>query len=132
MDYPETFLRGIPNNSFIDEDGHPATHLFYIETESKRKDDYKEESIFWKDDDRAVDLILLQKKADDSIQFQAGAAVLNRDQIDRIKNQVQAKNKFNYERKKQPGNPYHGNLLLKKDVKKPLMIRIAASIALTC
>jgi hypothetical protein len=131
MNFPETFLKGITNKDFIDEDGQVASHLFYFGKTTDRKDDYIEQSIFWKDDEGAIELILTQKK-DDRIQFKMGAAVLLLSEIERIKLNPNVKNKLAYERRKQKDNPYHGNLLLKKDTKDPLMKRIAASIALTC
>jgi hypothetical protein len=130
--YPPELLKGIPNASSLDEDGFPTSDLFYFKDRAvEREDDYFEESICWHDDDGAVTLLLNQKKEGDILQFKAGLAILCRLQLDRIKNNPRYSNRLSYERREVPGNRYHGNLLLKKNVPKRIMRVIAATIS-TC
>lgn len=130
MKYPDEILRGIPNSAFIDKDEYPTSNLFYFDKQSKRSDNFKEESICWKDDEEAVFLLLNQKKDDKSLQFKAGIAVVSRDELDRLINKPTVKQQLSYERNIIPGNKYHGNLLLNDNVEKSVMKRIAAGIAL--
>ena len=131
MDYPEKFLRGIPNNSFMEE-GYPNAELFkQFDENPERTDDYTEISINWNDDEGALDTIFNQKKKDkDEYQFKVGAAVLSKVELDRLCKKPQVKNGLCYERRKVEGNDYHGNILLKKDTSKPLRNLIASSLAL--
>jgi len=133
--YPDQFLRGIPNNDFIDGDGYPTSVLFYFldrQTEEAREDGFLEQSISWRDDDGAEDTLLKQTKENRELQFKAGAAVLLRRELDRIVRMPSVNKQLAYERKQIEGNKYHGNLLLKRDVEKRVMKRIAATIATVC
>lgn len=134
MDFPDLFLRGIVEKDHVDEENNVSSAVFYF-TEKKdiplRIDDFNEESIFWKDDDGAVDLLLAQKK-EGKPQFKVGAAIVDRNSIDRVRDLPITKGHLKYERFAIPGNHYHGNLLLKKSVKRKLMQKIAAAIALCC
>ncbi len=136
MAFPEKFLRGIPNSNFLDEYNYPTSDLFYFKKRSGsecRLDGYLEESINWQDDDGAFDLLFLQKKEDGNYQFKAGAAILSKNEFDRLMNKpVSTKGQLSYERSETPGNKYHGNILLKNDVPDRVMKKIAASIATTC
>jgi hypothetical protein len=135
MAYPDELLKGIPNPEFIGEDGIPTSDLFYFKEEQTardRKDDFWESSIYWRDDHNALSMLLNQKKDNDALQFKAGAAVLSRNDIDSLIRKPILKEKLNYERKEIAGNKYHGNLLLKNNVPKALMKKIAASISLLC
>lgn len=131
MAYPELFLKGIPNKDFVDNEGQVTAHLFYFNKKIERDDSYDEESICWKDDDRAMELILNQQK-DGCIQFKEGAAIIKRESIDLISKLMQKQGDLTYERKPEYKNPYHGNLLLTKEVKKGVMKKIASAIALAC
>jgi hypothetical protein len=135
MIYPENFLRGIPNSNFLDEYNYPTSDLFYFKKKSgseNRSDGYLEESINWQDDSGAFETLFSQKKDNDTIQFKAGAAVLSKNEFDRLMNKPTVKGQLSYERAEIPGNKYHGNMLLKSDVPDRVMKKIAASIATTC
>ena len=73
MSFPATFLRGIPNTSFLLEDGSAATHLFHFEDEHRRNDGWTEQSICWDDAQNALELIFNQRKENGDFQFGTGA-----------------------------------------------------------
>ncbi|MHB8336513.1 MAG: hypothetical protein ACYDEE_03755 [Ignavibacteriaceae bacterium] len=134
MDYPESFLKGITDNQYLDEDGGVAANLFYFDPKKnvpEREDGYNEESIFWRDDENAVTLILSQRK-NENIQFKYGAAVVKLEEIDRLKKLRQYQDILSYERKRLEDNPYHGNLLLSKNTGKQVMRKLAGAIATVC
>jgi hypothetical protein len=131
MPYPDYLIRGIPNQSFIDEDDLVSAQLFYFnKPESVRLSGYLEESINWHDDAGAIEHTFNQTKEDGTVQFKAGIAILSRSELDRLKNNPRLKNRFNYERCCLPTNQYHGNMLLKVDASKQLKRMIAATLAL--
>lgn len=131
MDYPDNCLRGIPNKSFIVEgDGSIGAHLFYFEKKFKREDGLIEQSINWDDEDATIDFTLNQKKENGELQFQAGVAIISREEIDRLSKNPNISGFLSYERQPLEGNPYHGNFLLQENVPIPTMKKIAAAIAL--
>jgi hypothetical protein len=58
------------------------------------------------------------------------AAIILRQEVDKLRTNPNIKDLLSYERNAVPGNDYHGNILLKEEVNKPLMKKIAASLAL--
>jgi hypothetical protein len=131
-DFPNKLIKGIPNQkNFLDENGFPHSSLFYFEiekTDPKREDNYLENSINWFDKQEALDNIHNRIK-EGKIQFSGGAAILNKNDIDLLTKFPRILKNLTYERKIQDDNEFHGNLLLNKDVSKPNMKHIAASIA---
>lgn len=131
MCYPHYLIRGIPNQTFVDEDGLVSAQLFYFnKPESVRSPGYREESINWHDDDGAITHALNQTKGDGTPQFTVGIALLCRSELDRIKNNPNVRNQFDYERNAIAGNPYHGNMLLRIDTPKKTIKKIAGQLAL--
>lgn len=130
MNFPINILRGIPNSSFLLEDGSAATHLFHFEDEHRRDDGWTEQSICWEDDQHALELVLSQRKEHGDYQFKAGAVRIPREEIDRLNQRPTIAGLLNYERSPLENNPYHGNLLLRSDTPKLTMKKIAAGIAL--
>lgn len=133
MNLPDKFLRGIPNKDFLDKEGYPTSSLFYFGQKnlSIRDDGFNEESINWFDDDGVIQFTLDQKKEDGSFQFKIGATILLKSEIELINTKPYVNNALKYERDMLTENKYHGNLLLKNDVPKALMMRIAAAIAIS-
>lgn len=131
MGYPDTFIRGIPNSNFMEED-FPNAQLFNkFDENPEREDDYNEISINWNDDAGALQTIFNQKKKDsEEYQFKIGGAIMSRVELDRLKKKPQIKGKLAYERREVDGNKYHGNILLKKDTSKGLKNLIASNLAL--
>jgi len=135
MDYSEQFLRGVSDESHIGEGDSISSAAFYFTGKKpleERTDGNDEESIFWRDDEGADELILGQKKADGKIQFKAGAVIVDRSLFDNLAKFPLIKGLLGYERHELPENKYHGNLLLKKTVDKRRMQNIAGSIATLC
>ena len=102
---------------------------------NKRTDDWKEASINWMDDEYAIDFTLKQTKDSGELKFKAGIAILPRSELDRIKKNYKFMGNFDYERKAEDGNDYHGNLLLnekisnyKRDVIRNLLVFAAKVI----
>lgn len=128
MNYPKNSIKGIPNNSFLLEDGTVGSHLFYFE--QPRDDGMVEQSINWEDDGSVIDFTLSQKKANGDLQFMAGVAILPRSEIDRLNRHPTIRGLLSYERSPLDNNPYHGNLLLQANVSKAKMKQIAAGLAI--
>jgi len=85
----------------------------------ERTDDWKEASINWVDDEDAVDFTFKQTKTSGELRFKAGIAILPRSELDKIKKSYKFIGNFDYERKEEENNKYHGNLLLKDTVSNP-------------
>jgi hypothetical protein len=129
MPFPETLLRGVPNDTFLVEDGSVGSHLFYFD-DQPREDGNIERSINWEDDDGALATIFTQRKENGDPQFRAGAVRIPREELDRLANRPTVRSILSYERSPLPSNPYHGNLLMQSTVEKRTMKTIAAGIAL--
>lgn len=130
MSYPTNSIKGIANNDFL-EDGHVGANLFYFNKDDHTRDDGRvEQSINWEDDKTAIDFSLSQKKDDEGLQFKAGVAIVPLSEIDRLRRNPNIMGLLSYERSPLTDNPYHGNLLLKADVPKRIMRKIAAGLAL--
>lgn len=131
MNYPESFIRGIPNDSFMEGDFPNATLFNNFAENSERTDDYNEMSINWNDDEDVMQVTFEQKKKDtDQFQFKVGAAIMSKKELDRLCKKPQIKGGLAYERREVPGNRYHGNLLLRKGSSKGIKNLIASSLAL--
>ena len=84
MDYPESCLRGIPNNGFM-ANSKPNATLFYWSEQEKKDDGTWALSINWNDDANAVNFTLSQKKSDgDTPKFRTGVAVVEMGTIDQF------------------------------------------------
>ncbi|MDR1289689.1 MAG: hypothetical protein LBK06_00660 [Planctomycetaceae bacterium] len=132
--YPAKLIRGIPNSSYLDKEGRASYRLFNTFQDMQRTDNYKEASINWYDEEEALLLIFNQKKQedDDNCQFQEGAAILLREELDRIVNNSNYQGTLKYNRDPINGNKYHGNLLCRADSDKQLVTMIASCIAMMC
>jgi hypothetical protein len=130
MDFPDNCIKGIPNDTFLIEDGSVGSHLFHFKDEHKRDDEWIEQSINWEDDDAAIEFTMSQRKDDGEIQFKAGIVILPRREIERISRQPTVHGIVSYERQPLENNRYHGNILLRADTPKPTMKKIAAGLAL--
>lgn len=129
MSYPDNFLRGVSDRSWLTPDGvEVSAAVFHFEL-SKANNGWLEQSICWEDDDSVVDLMLRQKKEDGAIQFKAGVVRVPRWCVHYINKLPQTKERLSYERKELDENPYHGNLLLKKDTHKMTRSKVAAMLA---
>lgn len=131
MEYPETCIRGIPNDSYL-EDGLPSNRLFSeFKVNPDRDDDFMEISINWNDNEEALQKIFEQKKKDsDDLQFKAGGAIIDRKGLDKLKSNIQIKGLWNYERRELPENKFHGNLLMKPGISSSKKNMIVSAMAL--
>jgi hypothetical protein len=130
MNYPERLIRGISNADFIDSEGRATAMLFQFD--DAEKDGFCECSINWYDNADAMKLLLDQKKQgnENTYQFKIGAAVLLRSWLDEMINRPNCKDALKYERAEIDENPYHGNLLRKIGLTKPINNMLAACIAM--
>jgi hypothetical protein len=131
MDYPETFLRGIPNSSYVDADMKAQTHLFYFEKNDKRSDDLLELSINWEDDQSAIIELHTRRKTDGNLQFEYGSARIPTSAITYINGFPQIDGALSFERNIEIENPYHGNLLIPSNMPKHRKKAVAAAISLS-
>lgn len=118
MEYPDHCIRGILNSTFLLEDDMLSVNAFDFRKD-ERTDDWKEASINWVDDEDAVDFTFKQTKTSGELRFKAGIAILPRSELDKIKKSYKFIGNFDYERKEEENNKYHGNLLLKDTVSNP-------------
>lgn len=129
-EYSDELIRGIPNDTYL-EFGLPTTSLFTsFDKNEEREDDYLELSINWYDNEGALEQIYNQEKSSGEKQFKCGGAILKRESLDKFCKNPRFKDNFSYERREVEGNQYHGNLLLKSTVKKPLRNMLASGLAL--
>ena len=126
-EYPKEFLRGISNKDFI-QNGYVLATAFQFEDQG-RVDNKTEASINWLDDDGAIIIALAQKKDNGKLQFPAGIAKLNLENVKLVLRSF-SEEEFSYERAPVEGNQYHGNLLLKSTISRPVKQLIMNGLAL--
>jgi hypothetical protein len=130
--YPEKFIRGVSNPSFVDKIGRASADIFQF-TDMNRKDGFFEVSINWYDDEDARNLIWEQRKLKDEsrYQFKGGIAIINRSVVDELILDDLFKDVVQYERSPIEGNKYHGNILRKDgELDRGIRITIASYLAI--
>ena len=130
MDYPPTCIKGVPNVTFLNDEGCVGMQLFLFDGSGDRGDGWLESSVNWRDDEEAVAVTLRQRKADGQIQFRIGAALLPRDEIEQLRRRPLLIGLLEYERRPLDDNPYHGNILVRAGTSKPTRNLIASGLAL--
>lgn len=86
-----------------------------------REDGFCEISVTWYDNQDAFDVIMSQKsERRNEIQFQGGAAELDRIELTTKMKMHFLAGRLNYERRPTSNNQYHGNLLIKDNIPKQL------------
>lgn len=124
---PEELIRGIGADC-LDEEGNARTNLFTF-NDNPDNQHFVESSINWYDNSEALTHIFKQKKESGALQFERGAAILSKNEVDAfIKRRLSSI--FEYERKEIDGNKYHGNLLIIKSATKDTKRKIASGLAL--
>jgi hypothetical protein len=135
MEFPDEFLRGISIEQCFEDEGTISSSIFSFSnarSAESRGDGFIEESINWKDDEQALQILLDQRKEDGSIQFKKGVAVLCKHSLETLtKNQTIYPN-LAYERREIPGNLYHGNILLSHNLSPSKRRRIIAAMVTIC
>jgi hypothetical protein len=129
MTFPDRFIRGISDNNSIAADGVVSNSAIQFK-ETIREDGFSEASINWYDDENALQLIMEQRKEDQTYQFKAGAIIIDRSEADRIIEAPVYKTLFSYERLPIEGNVYHGNLLCKGNAAKGMRQIIVSNLIL--
>lgn len=142
IDYPDELLRGISNNNqeFITAEGYPTQAAFRFDEYNPelRNDGYRELSVNWVDDEGAVEMILNQiNVSKHCLQFKGGYCRFSRSTILIAMKHFIDNGHLSFER--QPiekdeenevkGNPYHGNILMKKDLSKSAVTNIQVTLA---
>lgn len=117
---PENCLRGIHNTltgskKILSIEYLNSGHFMFNKNED-RKDDFDEMSINWWDEDDVVMFTLNQKNAKGYYQYKYGAALLGVEEITKISRWVKIFDDIRLEKQKIPGNDYHGNILVSKNV----------------
>lgn len=132
-DYPDEILRGISNNNrdFITEEGYVTQAAFrFDEYNTERCDGFCELSINWVDDEGAVDVLLRQINPKKGVpQFQGGYCRFARKMLRAALNAYFRNGHLSYERSPLSENKYHGNILIKNDVSKPIKTNVQATLA---
>lgn len=127
--YPDLFIRGVSkdNAEFITEEGYVTQAAFAFDdynAESRNDDGFRELSINWLDDEGAIDILLNQVNLrKGGPQFQGGYCRISRFALLSLQDYIN-NGHLAYERRpitadKEKGimeNPYHGNLLMHKDI----------------
>lgn len=129
-DYPDCFIRGITKPKYVYEDGGVDPQAFEIYTSEDREDDHEEISINWEDNEDVIPFSLDQRNQKGHVMFQAGVVRVPRDECDRISNEPAFLQKVSYERAETPDNPYHGNILIQKNLAKPRIRAIQGALAI--
>ena len=142
---PDKFYRGISSADAISAEGYITEAAFSFDKfdRNPRSDDYCELSINWNDDDGALLTLLSQRKPfKDEPQLKIGYCSIQKSMMRNLFRQYIVDENFTYERRPIQKdeindiveNPYHGNLLLKKDVSKALKknIQCGLSTLATC
>ena len=135
--YPQKLLRGIPTADCLDANGWITGQLFRIpdtKNTPQRHDGFDEISINWYDNEKSMTVLMTQKKKDkDTLQFPYGVAVLSRKRLDDLIRHPNTNDDLDYERDPIIGeNPYHGNILQKREITKPRRKMLEASLAMWC
>jgi hypothetical protein len=130
MSFPDRCVKGIPNEAFVAPEGIVGAHLFYFKVEGARDDGWIEQSINWEDNETVIEFTLNQTRETGEIQFRVGVVTVPRERIDELNARPVYRDLMSYERQPLPDNPYHGNLLLRETVSKPMMKLLAAHLAM--
>lgn len=136
--FPDTFFRGVQNDSDVDANSYLKSSAFQFGSEIRSEDGMKELSIIWNDCDEALTVLLNQKKKDGKVlQFASGYATIELSRFtSTVVNHIQD-GLVSYERRailedKSHGieaNPYHGNILLHKDASDQMKKNIQHTLA---
>jgi len=128
MPYPKELIRGISNQDFLDEAGTVQIDAFNFDNE---REDYKEMSINWYDDEGALHQIFQQKKSEsDEFQFKGGAAIIPSNKLKQLCISTTVNGDLCYERSQLPTNSYHGNILCTRSLNRKRVAMLRSGLAL--
>ncbi len=127
-EYPDTLLKGIPNDEYIL--GKSVYYTLFMTTNSSvYNPGWGESSINWEFDKGAEKNLLSQTKENGEIHFKAGAVRIPKIELDRIIDQYKVEEQFSYEKREVNNNKYHGNLLFINSIEKPLKATICGALS---
>ena len=128
---PDYFLRGFNMKDCFTAEQYVAVGAFQFSDFTQfRNDSYHEASINWEDDAQAVILLLEQKKeGTEELMFKYGYARLPLNLVKMTLKSLIFKKYMDFERKPLRNNPYHGNILILGNIKKPEKMMIQSSLA---
>lgn len=107
----------------------PAAFQFGNHTD-ERDDNYHEASVNWEDDEGALKTLLEQKKdGTEDVMFKFGYARLPLNLVRMTLKSLIDRDYLAFERKPLEQNPYHGNILIPGDLKKPEKTMIQNNLA---
>ena len=142
VEYPDEFIRGVSrdNAEFITEEGYVTQAAFAFDdydAASRNDDGFRELSINWLDDDGAIELLLDQmNQRKGGPQFQGGYVRMSLYTLLSLRAYI-SKGHLSYERRpvsadEENGiieNPYHGNLLMWKDLSNKSRTNLQVALA---
>lgn len=126
--YPDKMLRGISSKNYIQE-GAITDEVFPLT--DYREDGFFEISVTWYDEPHALDVIMEQRseRRNGDIQFPGGIAEIDRNKMCSVLKIHFINNWLNYERRATKNNPYHGNILVKRDISTQMKRLIRCTLA---
>jgi len=130
MALPDKCIRGIPNDTYLEDGLLVSYNLFPFDKTRCRQDGWVPESINWMDNENVIGFTLSQKKENGEEQFKAGVAILFRDELDKLKRRTGITEILDYERSPLPTNDYHGNILLRNGISSTLKTMVRSALAL--
>jgi len=136
MGLPEKFARGILNSNFIDNEGQPSIQLFVFEDKSLNTiSNNLELSINLLSDVDAITQLLNETSTKylGDLLYKEGVVVLSTECF-HLMSAFPNNRKYGLAIKEDalPNNQYHGNLLMKSGVSKPIRMKIAYAIFQNC
>ena len=136
-DTPEEFYRGLSSPDTVTEQGYPTEAAFRF-LDFNRSDGYNELSVNWNDDEGSLEKLLSQRKSSkEEPQFKIGYCKIYKSMMRMLMKAYMDEGMLSYERRPIEensesdieANPYHGNLLMKKDVGNMIKKNIQCSLA---
>ena len=129
--FPECFLRGFNVKDCFTAELNVAPAAFQFGNHTDERDDnYHEASINWEDNSDALTTLMEQKKdGTDDVMFKFGYARLPLNLVRMTLKSLIDRNCLAFERKPLAKNPYHGNILIPDQLKKPEKFMIQNSLA---
>jgi hypothetical protein len=111
-DFPDKFVRGIPQTVEYINNEFPTAKLFHGANTKYGKPEVSEISINWYDCEKAFDIVMNMKKSNGSqIKHKAGVAIFLKSELDRVCEKPVLERSVSYERFPIGGNDFHGNIL---------------------
>lgn len=126
-EYPDNCLKGIPREEWVIGNSVMWT-AFNPPSNSIPVNGWYESSINWELDKGAI-VELRNREKNGQVHFKGGVVKVPRVEMDRIIEQFNIDKHFGYERKEEPNNKYHGNLLFNESLSKVLKATICGALS---